>query len=34
MNQCSDDLLISSDRRLLQMDRVEAHHGGWPCPAG
>lgn len=37
-DQCSDDLLISSDRRLLQMDRVEAllrgTPWGWPCPAG
>ena len=30
MNQCSDDLLISSDRRLLQMDRVEALLRGTP----
>ncbi len=30
MSQCSDDLLISSDRRLLQMDRVEALLRGTP----
>lgn len=30
MNQCSNDLLISSDRRLLQMDRVEALLRGTP----